>query len=147
MRIEPILDPESIDEDHIHVVAAIIWQSPRCDRFLIAQRQKGKHLEHYWELPGGKIEPGESPWHALKREIAEEIDLQLVSGMPYLRVYYRYPERNVLLDTWWIESYRGEPRAMERQTLEWIGIEDRERYRFPPADEPILEAIRRNVTA
>ncbi len=147
MRIDPVVNPDSIDEDHIHVVAAIIWQPPARDRFLIAKRQQGKHLEHYWELPGGKIEAEESPWNALKREIAEEIDLRLVSGSPYLRVYFRYPERNILLDTWWIENYRGEPRALERQSLAWIGIDEIDRYRFPPADEPILEAIKCSVKA
>ncbi len=146
MPADLIVNPECIDEVHIHVVAAIIWQQPGRDRFLIAQRQKGKHLEDYWEFPGGKLEPGESPWHALEREIVEEIDLRVLSGSPYLQVFCRYPERNVLLDTWWIETYRGEPRAQEQQSLRWIGIDAIDQYLFPPADEPILDAIRCSVT-
>ena len=69
----PIINPTAIDPDHIHVVAAIIWQQdnpqPGQLNFLIAQRPKGKHLADYWEFPGGKLEPGESPWQALQREL------------------------------------------------------------------------------
>ncbi|MDH3761097.1 MAG: (deoxy)nucleoside triphosphate pyrophosphohydrolase [Gammaproteobacteria bacterium] len=147
MRNTGAEDPSSIDEDHIHVVAAIVWHSQYDNRFLIAQRQQGKHLEYYWELPGGKLEAGESPWQALRRELAEEINVEVVSGNPYMRVYHRYPERNILLDTWSVDEYQGEVRAREQQPLAWIDIEDIEQYRFPPADVPILEAIKRNATA
>ena len=137
-----VVNPENIEEDHIHVVAAIVWQRSRPRRFLIAQRQKGKHLESLWELPGGKIESGESPRHALEREIAEEVGIEVIEAAPYMRVYYRYPERNVLLDTWWVDDYRGKVVPMERQLLEWIGIDEIGHYQFPPADIPILDAIK-----
>ena len=58
MRTNPVVNPVSIDDDHIHVVAALIWHRDDRRRFLIAQRQKGKHLEDYWEFPGGKLEAG-----------------------------------------------------------------------------------------
>ena len=144
---KPIINPDEIDEDFIHVVAAIIRDRKSPARFLIAQRQKGKHLEDYWEFPGGKLEPGEKPWDGLKREIAEEIGIAVVSGSPCIRVYYRYPERNVLLDTWNVDDYRGEIEAREQQALEWISVEQIDDYRFPPADVPILDLIRCNETA
>ena len=142
MRKTLVINPDSIEEEHIHVVAAILWKRADADRFLIAQRQKGKHLEKYWELPGGKIESGESPRQALRRELTEEIGIDPHGASPYMRVYYRYPERNILLDTWWVDDYRGEVRAMEQQLLRWIGIDEIELFRFPPADIPILDAIR-----
>ncbi len=138
-------DPPSIDEDSIHVVAALIWHQQHDDRFLIAQRQQGKHLEYYWELPGGKLEADESPWQALKRELAEEINIEVTGGVPYMQVYHRYPQRNILLDTWSVEEYQGEVSAREQQALAWIDINEIEQYRFPPADIPILDAIRRNA--
>ncbi len=147
MRPRLVVDPETIEEDHIHVVAAIVWRRSKPGQFLIAQRQQGKHLENFWELPGGKIESGESPWHALRREIAEEISIEVHQARPYMRVYYRYTERNVLLDTWWVDDYRGEVMPMERQLLEWIGIDQIGLYRFPPADIPILDAIKCSATA
>lgn len=137
-----VVNPGSIDEPHVHVVAAIVWQPPRCGRFLIAQRPRGKHLQEYWELPGGKLERGESRWHALRRELVEEVGIEIERGSPYMQVYYRYPERNVLLDTWWVEHYRGDVVAREGQSIAWIRIGEIENYRFPPADIPILDAIR-----
>ena len=147
MLPDPVVNPVSIDEDHIHVVAAIIWNRLEPDRFLIAQRQKGKHLEGYWELPGGKLESGETAWQALQREITEEINIRVIAASPYMRVYFRYPERNILLDTWVVDDYQGEVEAREQQPIAWIGLNEIDRYRFPPADVPILDAIKCSATA
>lgn len=141
----PIIDPASIDEDHIHVVAGIIWQRDESQRFLIAQRQKGKHLEDYWEFPGGKLEDGETPWQALQRELEEEVNIVPIRARPFLQVYYRYPERNILLDTWEIEEYRGEVAPLEQQLLCWIVASEAEQYRLPPADIPIIAAIKKRL--
>jgi 8-oxo-dGTP diphosphatase len=141
----PIIDPASIDEDYIHVVAGIIWQRDLSQRFLIAQRQKGKHLEDYWEFPGGKLEDGETPWQALQRELEEEVNIVPIRARPFLQVYYRYPERNILLDTWEIEEYRGEVAPLEQQLLCWIVVSEAEQYRLPPADIPIIEAIKKRL--
>jgi len=135
----------SIDGDYIHVVAAIIWNRGHDMQFLIAQRQQGKHLEHYWELPGGKLEVGETPLQALRRELAEEINIEVSKAAPYMQVYHRYPERNILLDTWSVDAYLGEVEAREQQALAWIDVEEIDSYRFPPADIPILDAIKRSA--
>ena len=143
----PVINPEKIDDDYIHVVAALIWNRTRQDQFLIAQRQKGKHLEGYWEFPGGKLESKESPWQGLQRELGEEINIHPTSASPYLQVYYRYPDRNILLDTWVVENYRGEIEPREQQALKWIDVTQVDSYRFPPADLPILDAIKNNGIA
>ena len=142
-----VVNPSAIEGEYIHVVAGIVWQRGPGDCFLIAQRQKGKHLQDYWEFPGGKLEPGEAPWQGLQRELEEEINIVATSGSPFMRVYYRYPQRNVLLDTWSVEDYRGEIEAVENQQLRWITAAEAEQFRMPPADVPIIEAIRRNATA
>ena len=142
----PLINPAEIDEPHIHVVAAILWQSEYRDRFLIAQRPAGKHLAGYWEFPGGKVEAGESVEAALARELEEEIGVQVERYSPLIRVYFRYPERNVLLDTWQVECFRGNVESREGQALNWIGLEQVDDYQFPPADRPILEAIANNAT-
>ena len=146
MRTNPVVNPASIDEDHIHVVAALIWHPDDKQQFLIAQRQKGKHLEDYWEFPGGKLEPGETAWQGLQRELSEEINIKPVSAAAYMQVYYRYPDRNILLDTWSVESYQGDIEPRERQLIKWIDVTQSDAYRFPPADIPILEAIKNNDT-
>ncbi|MDH3389295.1 MAG: (deoxy)nucleoside triphosphate pyrophosphohydrolase [Gammaproteobacteria bacterium] len=143
----PVVNPDSIAENYIHVVAAIIWNREAAQSFLIAQRQQGKHLQDYWELPGGKLEAGESPWLALQREIAEEVGIRAISGSPYMQVYHRYPDRNILLDTWTVDEYEGEARPREQQSIHWIGIGEIDRFCFPPADIPILDAIKRSARA
>ena len=98
-------------------------------------------------MPGGKLEAGESVVDGLRRELEEEIGIRAIEVAPFMRVYYRYPERNVLLDTWVVESYRGEVVAREGQSLCWVGSDTLDDYRFPPADVPILDAIRCSWTA
>ena len=142
-----IVNPERIDEDHLHVAAAIIWESSRQQRFLIARRQKGKHLEDFWELPGGKLEAGEAVVDGLRRELEEEIGILVDQTTPFMRVYFRYPERNVLLDTWVVESFAGEVVAREGQELCWVDRDTIDDFRFPPADVPILDAIKYSWTA
>ena len=137
------VNPGSIDEDHIHVVAAIVWQSSRADRFLIARRPEGKHLGGYWEFPGGKVESGENARRALVRELREEIGIEVLTAEAFMQVYCPYPERNVLLDTWIVTDYNGTPSAREKQVLDWISPEETGDYRFPPADLPILQALQR----
>lgn len=137
-----LINPQSIVEDHIHVVAAIIWKQANRKQFLIAQRQKGKHLENYWELPGGKVEAGETTRQALQRELNEEINIRALDAEQFMQVFYRYPDRNVLLDTWVVGAYDGEVQAREHQAVLWIAIDEIESYRFPPADKPILDALK-----
>ena len=124
-----------------HVVAAIIWQPGKDLRFLISKRQKGKHLEDYWELPGGKLESGESCRQALDRELCEEIDIVPVNASRFKQVSHQYKDRNILLDVWEVTSFKGNVIACEGQELQWIAIDDLDRYRFPEADIPVLRAI------
>jgi 8-oxo-dGTP diphosphatase len=142
-----VINPASIDEEHIHVVAAIIWKQGERRQFLIAQRQKGKHLQDYWEFPGGKLEPGESPWQGLRRELKEEIGVRPTGASPYMQVYYRYPDRNILLDTWVVDAYQGEVEPGEGQALLWVDSSQAGLYRFPAADIPIIEAIKNSEKA
>ena len=137
-----VINPARISGDYIHVVAALIWKQPDREQFLIAQRQKGKHLEGYWEFPGGKLESYESPWQGLQRELAEEINIQMIKARPFMQVYYRYPDRNILLDAWSVEEYQGEVMSREEQAIRWVALNQVDSFRFPPADIPILEAIK-----
>ena len=142
-----VINPDSIGDDYIHVVAGIIWHRDATGQFLIARRQKGKHLEDLWEFPGGKMEIGETPWAALRRELAEEIAISALAGEEFLRVFCPYPERNVLLDIWTVTEYEGEAVSAEQQALEWITIDEAGGYRWPAADIPVLDAIRSSETA
>lgn len=131
--------------DYIHVVAAIIWQSDNRDRLLISKRQKGKHLEGYWELPGGKLEAGESRQQALYRELKEEIDIVPLKTNWFDQSYCEYENQNILLDVWEVTSFKGHVVAREGQSVQWVGVNQLSQFEFPAADTPILEAIVSNV--
>lgn len=131
----------------IHVMAAIIWHPDQTDILLIARRQRGKHLQCYWELPGGKKTIGESEEQALQRELLEEIDIQAVSMAPFMQVTHAYCDRSILLDVWQISDFKGKVVGKEGQTIRWVATDELNCYRFPDANKPILHAIKNNAKA
>ena len=124
----------------IHVVAGVLFDAS--GRVLIAQRPGGTHLAGRWEFPGGKIAPGESREAGLARELAEELGVRVLAARPLIRVEHRYPERDVVLDVWSVESYSGEPYGREGQPIAWRDIRSLDSAEFPPADVPVLAALR-----
>ncbi|QAU25385.1 Nudix family hydrolase [Dyella sp. M7H15-1] len=113
-------------------------------RVLLAQRPEGKHLAGLWEFPGGKLEPGESPQHALARELHEELGIHIdpADGAPLIRVPWRYGERGLLLDAWQFTRWQGTPVSLEGQVLQWMRPSDITPNLLAPADRPILQALR-----
>ncbi len=127
--------------DYIHVVAALIWQPHSNHSLLISKRQTGKHLEGFWEFPGGKMEAGETPLQALRRELREELGIIALEVDPCQQVLHHYPDQNILLDVWEVKSFQGSVVAREGQELKWVAVDQLVRYRFPDADLPVLETI------
>ena len=111
-------------------------------RVLIAQRPEGTHLAGLWEFPGGKLVPGESREAGLARELDEELGIRVLAAHPLIRVEHRYPERDVVLDVWRVESYSGEPHGREGQPIGWRDVRGLDAAEFPPADVPVLAALR-----
>ena len=124
----------------IHVVAGVLFDAS--GRVLVAQRPRGTHLEGLWEFPGGKLMPGESREAGLARELAEELGIRVLAARPLIRVEHRYPDRHIVLDVWRVESYSGEPHGRECQQVEWRDIRSLDSADFPPADAPVLTALR-----
>ena len=125
----------------IHVVAGVLFDPS--GRVLVAQRPSGAHLAGRWEFPGGKLEPGEPREAGLARELAEELGIRVLAASPLIEVEHRYSERDVLLDVWRVESYSGEPHGREGQAVEWRNVGSLDAADFPPADAPVLTALRR----
>ena len=124
----------------IHVVAGVLYDA--FGRVLVTRRRAGTHLAGLWEFPGGKLEPGESREDGLARELVEELGVSPLAASPLIWVEHRYPDRDVVLDVWRVEAYSGAPRGREGQPIAWRDIRSLEADDFPPADVPVLAALR-----
>ena len=122
------------------VVAALIWEG---DRFLIGQRPEHKARGLLWEFVGGKTEPGESKEQALIRECREELDVEIQVGDVFLEVTHEYTDLTVHLTLFHASIVRGIPQKLEHQDLRWITPQELENYAFCPADQVILDKLRR----
>jgi 8-oxo-dGTP diphosphatase len=130
-----------VNSDFIHVVAGLIRHPEDPNKIFLSRRQAGQHLENLWEFPGGKLEPGESRFHALKRELEEENGIQVVSALPFRSVKHRYDDKRVYLDVWEVKHYRGAPHGREGQETTWQSIDNLFELDFPDADVLMLKAL------
>ena len=123
----------------IEVAAALIRDA--LGRYLITQRRRGSHLAGLWEFPGGKLELGESPDVALRRELSEELGAIFAVGKLVETVRWEYPDRTVVLHFYdcRVESGSVEPR--EGQAMAWVGPDEFPAYEFPPADRTLIERL------
>ena len=122
------------------VVAALIF---RGDRLMICQRPEHKPRALLWEFPGGKVEPGETRQQALKRECKEELDVEVEPGKIFMEVTHKYPDMTIHLTLFLSEIKMGEPKLLEHQDICWVTPEETAHYPFCPADEEILNRIRK----
>ena len=99
-------------------VAAAVVVRPD-GQVLLAQRPAGKAYAGYWEFPGGKLEPGETPAHALARELAEELGLAVRRAVPWLVQEYVYPHAHVELNFFRVFEWDGEPHGHDGQAFAW----------------------------
>jgi 8-oxo-dGTP diphosphatase len=124
----------------ILVVAAVILDA-RSRQCLLALRPKHKHQGGLWEFPGGKVEKGEAPLQALRRELQEELALDVQRAEPLLTTTHDYADKRVTLDVWLVREFAGEPRGMEGQELRWYALEELHTLALPAANYPILKAL------
>ena len=120
------------------VVAAV---TERDGKIMICQRRPEVHNGLKWEFPGGKLEPGESPEEALARELREELAIEVQVGRIRDAVFYRYPDRDVLLLFYGCALISGVPRTVDCNAVAWVTPEALRSYDFAGAD---LAFIQRN---
>jgi 8-oxo-dGTP diphosphatase len=124
----------------MHVRAGILLDDT--GRVLLAPRPAGKHLAGFWEFPGGKLEADETPLAALARELLEELGIHVRSAEALIRLPWRYGDRELLLDAWRVSSWRGEPRSLEAQPLQWMLPASVDPMILAPVDRVILAELR-----
>tara|TARA_B100000683_G_scaffold18867_1_gene18497 strand:- start:112 stop:483 length:372 start_codon:yes stop_codon:yes gene_type:complete len=109
------------------------------DRFLIGQRLNSDDIyPNLWELPGGKIEDGETPYDAIVREWKEELDIQI-------KPYYHIPEREmngILVHPYLIKYESGKPKLNDHQKVRWITLNEINDYDFTPISKKVLYIIK-----
>lgn len=126
----------------ILVVAAALID--RDGRVLLAQRPPNKSMAGLWEFPGGKVEDGENPEDSLIRELNEELGIDTWGSClaPLSFASHSYEDFHLLMPLFACRKWIGTPMAMEGQVLKWVSKSDLKNYAMPPADIPLIAAIR-----
>jgi 8-oxo-dGTP diphosphatase len=135
----PTLGPDQA-KGLIHVAAAALVNSDGA--VLLTRRHDDVHQGGLWEFPGGKLEPGESVSEGLHRELREELGVVPDKHRPLIRVRHVYDDREVLLDVHLVTVWKGEPVGLEGQPLAWVLPGQLDDFPMPPADVPIVQALR-----
>ncbi len=126
-----------MSEKVVDVAAGVILRAD--GMLLLGQRPEGKPWPGWWELPGGKVEPGETVGQALARELKEEIDIDVTVSRPWVTYVHAYPEKTVRLSFHQVTGWTGEPRGLESQALRWVHVaEAGEVGDLLPATLPVL---------
>ena len=139
---QPTVHPSSfIPHTCIEVSAGLVF---RAGRLLITRRPAGGHLAGLWEFPGGKREPGESFEECLRRELHEELGVDVLVHDEIERITHSYPEKSVHLRFFCctLAEASPEPRAIGCQAMAWVTRETLADFEFPAADARLLAWLR-----
>ena len=123
----------------VEVAAGVIY-NPQ-GQILIAKRAANQPQGGLWEFPGGKVEAAESVVDALRRELAEELGIQIEDSAPMLTIEHDYGDKKVRLDVHRVTQWQGEARGLEGQPLAWQFPDDLRSWPFPDANAPILAKL------
>lgn len=122
-------------------VAVGVIKNPQ-GQVLIALRDNTRHQGGLWEFSGGKIEANETAEHALKRELKEELGIEVQKATPLITICHQYPDKAVQLQVFTVDHFTGEPHSAENQPIQWVNTSDLENYAFPAANQAIITAAR-----
>ena len=122
----------------IEVVAAIIFDEQ--GRIFATQRGYGEWKD-WWEFPGGKIEPGETPQQALKREIHEELDAEIEVGELLRTIDYDYPTFHLTMRCFKCKLSESHVKLLEHEAARWLAPSELHSVRWLPADEQIIDIL------
>ena len=125
----------------VKVVAAVICDSFEEKTRIFATARGYGEFKGQWEFPGGKVEPGETPQQALKREIIEELDATIEVGDQIGTIEYDYPSFHLSMDCFWCQVVSGELRLKEAESARWLEKDHMQEVNWLPADLTIIGTI------
>lgn len=113
-------------------------------RVLLSRRPEGRPMAGLWEFPGGKVEPEETPEEALIRELTEELGICTIESClaPLTFASHSYDDFHLLMPLFACRRWEGTPRPREGQELKWVRPEKLREHPMPPADIPLIPALR-----
>ncbi len=129
----------------VRVVAAVICNSIENKTKIFATARGYGEFKGGWEFPGGKIEEGETPQEALKREIKEELDTDILVGDYIDTIEYDYPEFHLSMDCFWCEVVAGHLTLKEHEAAKWLTKDELESVKWLPADISLIDTIRKSL--
>lgn len=127
----------------VRVVAAVIKAENEKGQPIIFTTQRGYgDLKGGWEFPGGKIEEGETPQEALKREIMEELDTEISVGDLIDTIEYDYPTFHLSMDCFWCQIVKGDLVLKEHEAAKWLSKDELDSVEWLPADVTLISGIK-----
>ncbi|MDJ0554033.1 MAG: 8-oxo-dGTP diphosphatase MutT [Microcoleaceae cyanobacterium MO_207.B10] len=127
---------------HKIIGVAIIWNQE--GKILIDKRRSGGTFGGFWEFPGGKQEANETIVACIKREILEELAIDIAVEEHLITVNHIYSEVKITLDVYHCRYLRGKPQTIECDEFRWVTLEEIDRFTFPEANQQIISAIKKN---
>lgn len=114
------------------------------NRVLLSKRPEGKTLAGLWEFPGGKVDAGETPEQALRRELKEELDIEVCETClaPFTFASHTYNAFHLLMPLYLCRNWEGEIAPQEGQEVAWVRARRLADYPMPPADAPLVPWLR-----
>ncbi len=125
----------------INVVAALIRDGKR----VFATARGYGNYKGWWEFPGGKVEPGESPEDALVREIREELDSEISVDEYISTIEYDYPEFHLSMRCYWCSLISGDIVLKEAEDAKWLDVETIDSVKWLPADISLIDEIKKRM--
>lgn len=125
----------------VEVVAGIIFNSDH-SAVLLALRKPEQHQGDRWEFPGGKLDSSETHREALERELEEEIGIVVTQCNARSIIEHSYTDKQVCLQFWNVTEFEGVPEGREGQALKWVSLSELSDYRFPDANQRIVDELK-----